>query len=129
MSCWVVPTIAAELWSVPLAQVLGQIEAGSLSCKTEHGFVLVDVAPNSDTFSPPPRRIKPPPTYTVLTPAELEALQPRRISSDSVLCALDDEVDEGAPFDDEPDDGIPMRWEDVRRQVRVTRRRPVCSAN
>jgi hypothetical protein len=76
MSCWVVPAIAADLWGVPVQQILGRIEAGSVPSKFDHGFVLVDVAPHGDTFRPLPRprvgrRV---PTFTVISDVELEAL-------------------------------------------------------
>jgi len=50
MSCWVVPTVAAELWGVSVSDVLNQVESGSISTKTEYGFLLVDVAPQSPRF-------------------------------------------------------------------------------
>ena len=50
MSCWVVPTIAAELWGVPLDDLMGRIDDGTVPSRTEHGFVLVDVAPDGDVF-------------------------------------------------------------------------------
>jgi hypothetical protein len=44
MSCWVVPTLAAELWGVPVDGVLGRIRAGLLASRTMDGLLVVDVA-------------------------------------------------------------------------------------
>ena len=76
MSCWVVPTIAAELWGVTLDHVLGGVDEGMVRSRKEHGFLLVDVAPFGEFFRSP-RRAGPRPrvqTFTVLTPAEYDAL-------------------------------------------------------
>ena len=46
MSCWVVPSVAAELWGISVNQVLDQVHRGQVPSKSELGFTLVDVAPN-----------------------------------------------------------------------------------
>lgn len=46
MSCWVVPSLAAELWQVPLEQLWRRIREGQLISKLEDGFTFVDVAPD-----------------------------------------------------------------------------------
>jgi hypothetical protein len=69
MSCWVVPTLAADLWGVPVEHVLRQIDAGDVPSQTVLGFVLVDVAPDSEVFRPS-RRKGPPPTYTVISTSD-----------------------------------------------------------
>jgi hypothetical protein len=74
MSCWVVPTIAAELWGVPLQNVLDSVKAGRVPCKTESGFTFVDVAPSSPTFQPSRQRRAKPPTFNVVTREEVVAL-------------------------------------------------------
>jgi hypothetical protein len=45
MSCWVVPSLAAELWHIPLEQVWRRIRAGEIPSRQENGFTFVDVAP------------------------------------------------------------------------------------
>jgi len=47
MSCWVVPSIAAELWGTSINDVLSKAKNGNIPSKSEYGFMLVDVAPNS----------------------------------------------------------------------------------
>lgn len=69
MSCWVVPSLAAELWGVPLEQVLGRVRAGAVASKVDNGTVLVDadtgtgagMIANTDhpSAAPPPRRRRP----------------------------------------------------------------------
>lgn len=51
MSCWVAVSLAAELWKVSPGVVLERIERGEVPARTELGFVLVDVAPDSPEIS------------------------------------------------------------------------------
>ena len=75
MSCWVVPSVAAEVWGVPVEQILQRIEDGQIATREDLGRMFVDVAPNSPTIETP-RTLRPPtpPTYTVLTKEEAAAL-------------------------------------------------------
>jgi hypothetical protein len=73
MSCWVVPTIAADFLGIPLDQVMSDIHSGKLASKTESGFTFVDVAPDSPMYISP--RNLTPPTYTVVSNEELVALE------------------------------------------------------
>ncbi len=63
MSCWVVPTVAAELWGVSVDTILTRARAGDVPTKTENGFMFVDVAPDSHRIETP-KSLRPP-TYTV----------------------------------------------------------------
>src|SRR4051812_37789287 len=77
MSCWVVPTVAAEMWGVPVSAVLEKMRSGNFPTKPETVFAFIDFPPASPTvdapkFQRPPR----PPTYTLVTGAELDALAP-----------------------------------------------------
>ncbi len=75
MSCWVVPSIAAELWGVSVQQVLDGMSGGHIPSKNESGFTFVDVAPNSPTLETPKKfRPAPPPTYQIVTHEEVVAL-------------------------------------------------------
>jgi hypothetical protein len=69
MSCWVVPTVAAEFWGVPLQQVLDGMASGEITSKIDSGFTFVDVAPDSPIFEAPK-----PPTCMVVSNEELAAL-------------------------------------------------------
>jgi hypothetical protein len=77
MSCWVVPTVAAELWGVSVDTILSRARAGEMPTKTENGFTFVDVAPDSHCIAAP-KSLRPP-TYTVATDVKPGAL---RLSSD-----------------------------------------------
>jgi hypothetical protein len=75
MSCWVVPSVAAELWGTSIEHVMECIRDGRVVMKQEHGFTLVDVAPHSPTIEKPRMRKEDrPPTYVELTAEELVAL-------------------------------------------------------
>ncbi len=93
MPCWVVPSVASEMWQVPVDQILSAIKSGELPTRQENGFTFVDVAPNShDAFAAPRpakhkaitykvvRRAGPPDSYKlprpadVITPGEVAAL-------------------------------------------------------
>jgi len=55
MSCWVVPTVAADYWGVTLDVVWHRLCDGLIPHKTEQGFVFIDVDPwtidpNGNTF-------------------------------------------------------------------------------
>jgi len=52
MSCWVVPSVAAELWGISIEQVLRKIQAGDVIHKRESGWTFVDVDPNGPVFEP-----------------------------------------------------------------------------
>jgi hypothetical protein len=75
MSCWVVPMVAAEMWGVPVEAVLQKARDGQVPSKSENGFMFVDVAPDSPKIDVP-RSLRPPrpPTYSVVTTDEMEAL-------------------------------------------------------
>ena len=75
MSCWVVPTVAAELWGVSVESVHTRIRDGSLASKHENGFTFIDVAPDSPVLETPKAlRPPPPPTYRAVTREEIVAL-------------------------------------------------------
>jgi hypothetical protein len=81
MSCWVVPTVAAELWGVSVDTILSRAQAGDVPSKTENGFMFVDVAPDSHRIGAP--KSMRPPTYTVVTEVKPAALQLRSDVDDS----------------------------------------------
>jgi hypothetical protein len=87
MSCWVVPSIAAELWGISLEQLMGQIRAGAVTSKTEHGFVMVDVAPDSERVAASPRRRRPR-TRTFTPVVEPTSTSLASAVSDAELAAL-----------------------------------------
>ena len=75
MSCWVVPSVAAELWGVSVEQVQARIREGSLPSKQDSGFTVIDVAPDSPVAQTPKTPRPPaPPTYRAVTREEIRAL-------------------------------------------------------
>ena len=69
MSCWVVPSVAAEFWGVSLDVVWTRIYAGQVPHKRDGGFVFVDVAPWGADFKGVVRH-QPPITYVAADDAE-----------------------------------------------------------
>ncbi len=53
MSCWVVPSLAADLWQMPLEEVLRLVREGAVPTKQEEGFTFIDVAPESPKIGQP----------------------------------------------------------------------------
>ena len=67
MSCWVAPSIAADIWGLSLAEVVSLAERGEIQSQTAHGFFLVDL------HRQPP--LEPaPPTFIEMSSEELTAL-------------------------------------------------------
>ena len=84
MSCWVVPMVAAEMWGVPVEQILAKVRSGEVPSKAEDGFLFIDVAPGSPRCDPPKSLRQPhPPTYVVISRADLDALTAIDQSADS----------------------------------------------
>jgi hypothetical protein len=44
MSCWVVPSLAADIWHIPLEQLWRRIREGEIPTHHEDGFTFVDMA-------------------------------------------------------------------------------------
>jgi hypothetical protein len=53
MSCWVVPSLAADVWQIPLEQLLRRMTEGEIPIKLEEGFTFVDMAPNGPKLQRP----------------------------------------------------------------------------
>jgi hypothetical protein len=92
MSCWVVPSLAAELWHIPLSDLLQRIRDGMLPVLREEGWTFVDVAPEGHQVSRPslPPEQRPPP-YTLVAEST-----PPALSIGEVL-ALSDDTPPAAP--------------------------------
>ena len=67
MSCWVVPSLAAELWQMPLELLWRFIRSGEIASRTEEGFTFVDMAPGGPKLARPmtPPHLRPP-TFTAM---------------------------------------------------------------
>ena len=123
MSCWVVPTIAAEIWGVSVDHVLSLVRDGHLPHQIDEGFMFVDIVPGVRRCEPPP------PTFTVLSEAEVEALGEADADADAdeepriepiEEMSIEEEPESQSPDNDEAfvelDD-----WRAVRQRVGRTR--------
>jgi len=118
MSCWVVPSVAAELWGCAVQSVLDAIHNGDIPTREENGWMFVDVAPNSPTLQTP------------------KALRPATYVSDAELAALSGPIDDydvalelAEDGEDEVFDGHAMEdWRDARQQTATLRRAPAKAA-
>ena len=106
MSCWVVPSVAAEMWGLNINQILERVRDGQVPSKFEMGFLMVDIAPVSAATST--IRTSRPPTYVTLSPQEDCELAPAMVLA-------------GA---DEESDTFCIDWRQKRMAASLLRRRP-----
>jgi len=100
MACWVVPTIAAELWNVSVQHVLDGIREGRIPTRSENGFVFVDVAPHSSDITPPRKRPEDRPPTFVAAPQESEiAPEPAELLSAEEIEQLQEPLEGNEPAD------------------------------
>lgn len=132
MPTWVVPSIAADFWRVPLDQVWSRIHTGAIATKYENGFTFVDVEPQGRGGTSRSAGVNHPPpvTYRGLTPDEIHALHPDAQDPCAVLTS-----DEHSPAEIAATPAgcnwEGTHWRDARRQVQRARRgpgaAPICS--
>src|SRR5438093_3643314 len=107
MSCWVVPSVAAELWGCSVDSIMSAIRDGRLSSRVENGWTFVDMVPDSVKIEAP-KAVRPA-TYEIVSAAEMAALA---IASDD---ELGDEYTEPEP-DVEVESSESMGdWREARR--------------
>jgi hypothetical protein len=63
MSCWVVPSVAAEMWGMSVCQIMERVKAGMMPSRQEFGFTTVDIAPQTPRVEPVKARFRQPKTY------------------------------------------------------------------
>jgi hypothetical protein len=123
MSCWVAPSIAAEIWGIPVQQILRMIEAGELTTLDERGWTFVDVAPESPALSAkPPSSATSPPTYMALTYEESAALE------DEVV-EMDEPVEDETSPDPDHEETTFKGWRSARGRTSRLRLAPPKFAN
>jgi hypothetical protein len=109
MSCWVVPSVAAELWGCTVDAVLNAIRNGKVPTKEDAGWTFIDVAPESPKLETPKSvRAPTPETYAVISQAETIALN--------------------QPLQAEEDSEMTGDWRKVRKNVAASRRAPLAQA-
>src|SRR5438309_12109172 len=120
MSCWVVPSVAAELWGCPMQTVLDAIRAGQLPSREENGWMFVDVAPDSpNLIVQAPQAIRAA-TFDAISGAELAALTG---PIEDYQVALEIAEDSEDPTTDEPD--MIGDWREIRSVTELRRRAPM----
>jgi hypothetical protein len=137
MPSWVVPAVAAELWAVPLEQVMADAAAGRIPSRTDGGLLFVDIDPVPQASQPEAQ----PPHYRrslawamggassqpIVTAEERNALLDNSDEKEDVQTT--EAEDEGVPVDDPPpptpltSEDVP-NWNEVRSRVSRTRRPP-----
>lgn len=145
MSCWVVPTVAAEYWGISVDLVLRRMSEGLVPQMSQSGFIFVDIDPWA-TACTGAFRHEPPPTFVStaesIAPVE-SAWSPVSIMAnaedESSVELMLDETDDSEERQDE--DGLPdldeeesatfgrLSWEEVRHKVSRTRRPPPAFRN
>jgi hypothetical protein len=73
MSCWVAPTLAAEIWQISLELLMSRIASGEIPVRDEDGFLFVDVAPYGPRLERPIRAPEHRPA--MCTPVEADAAE------------------------------------------------------
>ncbi len=126
MGCWVVPTIAAELWGVPLSHVLECLRQGRLTSKIDEGFVLIDADPRGIAVRQPAQytAAEHPATYEALSQEELDGLSEPSAGGEAALAvgtvASADELD---CAELEQENASPLNWRQVRQRVSRLRKK------
>src|SRR5688500_16517599 len=111
MSCWVVPSVAAELWGVSVEHVLAGIREGRIFSRTDNGFVCVDAAPESPTLSAARVAVEHPPTFTVVTEDEMAALLGGN-GEDRVIDDYESDAHDSEEEREDPEETSPFNWRD-----------------
>jgi len=130
MSCWVAPTLAAEIWQISLELLMSRIASGEIPVRDEDGFLFVDVAPYGHRVERPNRAPhERPATFTavendsalMVTEEEAAALSlppmPLPISSRN---DDGDDDDEMGPADETASKSL-GDWRTIRRKTARTR--------
>ena len=136
MPSWVVPAVAAELWAVPVEQVMADVAAGRIPSRTEGGLLFVDIDPatrDQPHAEPPPAPYRRSLAWAmggatsqpIVTAEERNAL----LNEQATFAEADDDDDTDVPAGDAPapialtSDDMP-NWDEVRARVSQTRRGP-----
>jgi hypothetical protein len=129
MSCWVAPTLAAEIWQISLELLMSRIASGEIPVRDEDGFLFVDVAPYGSRVERPNRTPGERPamctpaadaddTPLMVTDEEAAALSMPEISTPSSSTPASD--DEMGPEDETASTSLDD-WRAVRRKTARTR--------
>ena len=118
MSCWVVPSLAAELWRMPLDQVMRLVADGAVPTKQEEGFTFIDVAPNSPKLAAP--KPKPEPHALTFIPAADDDDVDVLLLDDPLTAELIGDAEPDTPIEDEASKDF-GDWRTARSRISLTR--------
>jgi hypothetical protein len=128
LSCWVAPKIAAEIWGLPLADILGLIANCRMPMREDGGFRFVQLPPFSSHGQPLPVGQRPPTFNAIDTSMNLETARGEEIVTPAERHALagnpTDESEMGPPPDEDPQDNRIAGWREGRRRTSTMRRGP-----
>jgi hypothetical protein len=117
MSCWVVPTVAAELWGCTVDAVMAGVRNGDYATREEAGWTFIDVAPDSPTMESPKASLKMMQPAEMVSAAEMDAL-----GVGTGIAATAESQTEAIEISDSFD------FREARKLVESTRRAPMAEA-
>ncbi|MEO6435102.1 MAG: hypothetical protein ABIP55_04995 [Tepidisphaeraceae bacterium] len=115
MSCWVVPSLAAEVWRIPLEQVLRRIREGEIAVREEDGFTFVDVAPYGPRVERP--MLSPGERPTMFAAAEETPVTLEELTALDEISTRDKSSDDELGTVDETESEELGDWRAARRKV------------
>jgi hypothetical protein len=137
MASWVAPVVAAELWGVSVAHILGEVSSGRLRSRVEGDMIFVDIDPSAADTSihepAPQKAYRRSLAWTMYTAASepIVTAEERDALLDEPANALEPEIDFEAPLIEDglagdalTNDDVP-NWDEVRSRVSRQRRAPV----
>ncbi len=117
MSCWVAPSVAAEFWGVSIERVLEMMQTGSVPCKTELGFSLLDIS-SGNTTQGVRDSAPPPPTY------KQSATDEATVDTSDFTNLLIAAANIPLPVEEAATPALDFDWRRGRRVASLTRRAP-----
>lgn len=124
MSCWVAPTLAAEIWQISVELLMSRIASGEIPVRDEDGFLFVDVAPYGPRVERPNR--SPADRPAMYTPVHAD--QTPLMVTDEEAAALtmptpssSDDIDDEMGPEDDTASTILGDWRSIRRKTARTR--------
>ena len=123
MSCWVAPTLAAEIWQISLELLMSRIASGEIPVRDEDGFIFVDVAPYGARVERPNRAAHERPA--MYTPVDADDTPLMVTDEEAAALAMpatstSDNDDEMGPEDETASKSL-GDWRAIRRRTARTR--------
>ena len=123
MSCWVAPTLAAEIWQISLDILMSRIASGEIPVRDEDGFLFVDVAPYGPRLERPIGRPEHRPA--MCTPVEADAAELMVTDEEAAALAMPPPTVRASDDEMGPDDETASTslgdWRAARRKASRTR--------